>query len=118
MLFGLLLTLYIFCTFLLALIILIQKGKSSTGLMHLGGGSQLLFGGSGGQDLFQKITWALGVIFMGGSLLLSLMKTKEYQKSRYFSGQANNHLELPQSQETPHIPAPELPNTSLPSETN
>ncbi len=115
MLFGFLLTIYVFCTLLLALIILVQKGKGSTGLMHLGGSSQLLFGGSGGQDLFQKITWTLGAIFMGGSLLLSLMKTKDFQKSRYFSGQSTA-VEMPATPNVPNIPMPELPETKLPTE--
>lgn len=56
------------------------------GLGNLGGGTQLLFGGSGGQDLFQKTTWILGVVFIGGSLLLSIMKTSETQKTRFFKG--------------------------------
>ena len=46
------------------------------GLSGLGGGAQTLFGGSGGQDLFQKITWVLGAIFMAGSLGLSIMKSR------------------------------------------
>lgn len=44
------------------------------GLGGMGGGTQLLFGGSGGQDLFQKTTWALGALFMAGSLLLAMVK--------------------------------------------
>jgi protein translocase SecG subunit len=55
-------------------IILLQKGKSSMGLGSMGGGTQLLFGGSGGQDLFQKATWIMGAIFMGGSLILAMMR--------------------------------------------
>lgn len=76
MLYGLLLTFYIITCILLILIILIQKSKSSVGF-GLGTGSQMLFGGSGGQDLFQKITWVLGVSFMAMSLLLSLMKSEQ-----------------------------------------
>ncbi len=59
---------------LMVLLILMQKGKSSMGLGSLGGGTQLLFGGSGGQDLFQKVTWIMGALFMGGSLVLAMMK--------------------------------------------
>ena len=44
--------------------------RGNIGLGTMGGGTQMLFGGSGGQDLFQKITWALGALFMGGSLAL------------------------------------------------
>jgi len=53
------------------------------GLGNLGGGTQLLFGGSGGQDIFQKITWTLGALFLMGSLPLALMKSNETQRSRY-----------------------------------
>jgi preprotein translocase subunit SecG len=47
------------------------------GLGAFGGGSQMLFGGSGGQDIFQKITWVLGALFIAGSLVLSLMKSHQ-----------------------------------------
>ncbi len=74
MLYGLLIFLFsIICIFLI-IIVLVQKGKSSMGMGSLGGGTQLLFGGSGGQDLFQKITWVLGFIFMSSSLILALLK--------------------------------------------
>lgn len=64
-----------------------QKGKSGLGLGGLGGGAQMLFGGSGGQDLFQKITWVLGTIFISGAMLLSLMKSSEHKKFRYLAPQ-------------------------------
>lgn len=75
MLYGLLLGLFIFTCFLLILLILIQQGKGNMGLGNLGGGAQMLFGGSGGQDVFQKTTWVLVTIFMIGSLVLALMKS-------------------------------------------
>lgn len=55
------------------------------GLGGLGGGTQMLFGGSGGQDLFQKITWVLGAIFISGALMLSLMKSTEHKKFKYMT---------------------------------
>ena len=75
---------FVSCVFLI-LIIMVQKGKSSMGLGSLGGGTQMLFGGSGGQDLFQKITWVLVVIFLGGSLLLSVLKTPHSSLEKYAS---------------------------------
>jgi len=72
--YGILITGFILVCFILLLLILIQKGKSSMGIGNLGGGNQMLFGGSGGQDIFQKTTWVLGTIFMGGSLLLAFVK--------------------------------------------
>ena len=74
MLYGVLVTLFTVMCLLLILIILIQKGKSSMGLGSLGGGSQMLFGGSGGQDVFQKATWVMGALFMVGSFGLALLK--------------------------------------------
>jgi len=103
MLYGFLLTLYTINCLFLVLIILMQKGKSSLGLGGLGGGAQMLFGGSGGQDIFQKITWVLGIIFMTGALILSLMKSTEYKKFKYVS---QNKIILP----APIAPAPESDN--------
>lgn len=74
MLYGILIALFIILCLLLIFIILLQKGKSSIGLGSLGGGSQLLFGGSGGQDVLQKATWIMGALFMSGSLFLALLK--------------------------------------------
>ena len=84
-LYGLLVTFYIFICVLLVLLVLIQKGKGSMGLGAFGGGTQMLFGGSGGQDLFQKITWGLGAVFLGGSLLLALMKSSQISTSKYLA---------------------------------
>ena len=68
----------LFCTMNVFLIFMIflQKGKNSLGLGSLGGGSQMLFGGTGGQDIFQKITWFLVAFFLIGSLSLALYKNK------------------------------------------
>ncbi|MGE0206588.1 MAG: preprotein translocase subunit SecG [Candidatus Babeliales bacterium] len=83
---GLLTALFVFVSILLIPLILLQKGKGSMGLGSMGGGAQMLFGGSGGQDLFQKLTWTLGAIFMFGSLAISIMKTQDYRSSRYLKG--------------------------------
>ncbi len=83
MLFGFLLTLYTLNCLILVLVILIQQGKGGLGIGSIGGSSQMLFGGSGGQDLFQKTTWVLGTVYMLGSLLLSIMRTQELRNSSY-----------------------------------
>ena len=72
MLYGLLVTLFVILCPLLILLVYIQKGKGGMEIGAMGGGSQMLFGGSGGQDFFQKTTWVMGTLFMVGSLLLSL----------------------------------------------
>lgn len=83
MLFGFLLTLYTLNCLILVLVILIQQGKGGLGIGSIGGSSQMLFGGSGGQDLFQKATWVLGTVYMLGSLLLAVMRTQELRTSSY-----------------------------------
>lgn len=72
MLYGILITLYTLNCFLLVLLIMIQQGKNSLGLGS-GGSSQMLFGGSGGQDILQKTTWFLGSIYLLGALGIVLM---------------------------------------------
>ena len=90
MLYEFLLTLYIINSILLITIVLVQKGKSSIGIGAFGGQTQMLFGGSGGQDLFQKITWVLGIIFMIGSLGLSLMRARSTKQFRYIKTEQVN----------------------------
>ncbi len=83
MLYGLFLSFFLFVCFLLILLIMIQKSKSSMGLGGLGGGTQMLFGGSGGQDVFQKATWVLGFLFMFGSLTLTILKSTQSRAFGY-----------------------------------
>ena len=107
MLIGLLTTLLVIDGLFLVLFVLIQKGKGNMGLGALGGGAQTLFGGSGGQDLFQKITWVLGGLFMLGSLGIAILKsrtTTDYiPKSRPVAPISRT---LPQNQSTPVPQAP------------
>ncbi|MBP9765384.1 preprotein translocase subunit SecG [Candidatus Babeliales bacterium] len=63
------------CLFVV-LIILIQRGKGNMGLGNVGGNNQMLFGSSGGQDIFQKITWVCCALLLVGSLVLSLSRGK------------------------------------------
>jgi preprotein translocase subunit SecG len=107
MLYGFLMTLFTINCFLLILIILIQQGKSSMGLGAMGGSTQMLFGGSGGQDIFQKTTWFMGAIFMIGSLLLALHKSRG--SSQYLSYYAKNQKS---EQRAPAPVAPEAPTAT------
>lgn len=113
MLFGFLVTLFIIVSLFLILIILLQKGKSSTGLGSLGGSTQMLFGGSGGQDIFEKITWVLAAFFMFGSLALALMKSSSLRDSRFLARQRAARTEQSAQQPfeqpvtTPDIEQPE-----------
>jgi protein translocase SecG subunit len=79
--------LYGFVCIFTILLILIQRGKGNMGLGNLGGGNQAIFGSSGGQDIFQKITWMCLTLILAGSLTLALLRDKQSitQRSRYTS---------------------------------
>lgn len=87
MIFGLLVSLYVFSALLLILLVMIQRSKGSTGIGALGGHTQMIFGASGGQDIFQKLTWFLGAVVMVGSLLLSLLNMQYANRVRYIPTQ-------------------------------
>ena len=82
MLFGFLMTIFIVLTVILAILILLQQGKGDMGLGSLASSSQALFGGSGGQEFFEKLTWSLGLIFIASSLTLSVMKSRQTLNSQ------------------------------------
>ena len=104
--YNILIGLFFTLCIILILLILIQKGKSSMGLGSLGGGSQLLFGGSGGQDLFQKTTWILGTIFMVGSLVLAMIK-RPSQSDLLGTLARTQPAQAPILPQAPATPAPE-----------
>jgi len=79
---GFFMFLFVLLSVFLVLFILIQQGKGDMGLGSLGRGGQMLFGGSGGQDFFEKATWIMGAIFMMGALGITILKTKEAETSR------------------------------------
>lgn len=91
--------LYGFVCFLTVLLVLIQRGKGSMGLGNVGGGNQALFGSSGGQDMFQKMTWICLVILLAGSMFLSIAKGK------YGKGTMSSYI--PTQQSAPVHPAAE-----------
>ena len=67
---------YVFLCLIVIPLILIQKGKGSMGLGNMGGTNQMLFGSSGGQDIFQKATWTLCAILLFGALFISIAKAR------------------------------------------
>jgi len=80
--------LYVLLCVLIVLMVLIQRGKSSMGLGNMGGGNQLLFGSSGGQDIFQKATWIMCLLLLLGSLSLAVLKAKYRGSSITFTKEA------------------------------
>ena len=80
--YAFLMVIFVILSLFLGVAILLQQGKGDMGLGSLGGGSQLLFGGSGGQEFFEKITWAMCALFILGALGLSIIKSKEIGESK------------------------------------
>lgn len=102
MVYGLLLTLFIILGIFIVLFVLIQQSKGSLGIGSMGGETQMLFGGSGGQNFFQKATWTMGVFFMVLSLVLALMKSSVSQ-TRYLQhiGSGKNEVSVPVKADLP-----------------
>jgi len=92
----LVMTLFIVLCLILSLFIYIQQGKGDMGLGAIGGASQTLFGGSGGQDFFEKATWTMGAVFMLGALGISILRTN-ITESRIKGFQA----QIPTQQQSP-----------------
>ena len=72
--------LFIVLCFFLALFVLLQQGKGDLGVSSMAT-SQMLFGGSGGQNFFEKATWIMGALFIAGSLGLTILKSREKSSS-------------------------------------
>ena len=58
---------------LLVISVLLQSGKGAEISASFGGSSQTVFGSSGGQNFFQKLTYTLAGIFMVTSLTLTIL---------------------------------------------
>jgi protein translocase SecG subunit len=96
MLIGLLNILFVLLCFFIIFIVLLQKSKGSLGMVGSFGSTNILFGGSGGQDFFQKVTWGAIAFFMFGSLGLSLLKNRSVTQSRYLEQAiASSSLAMP-----------------------
>ena len=99
--YSILVTCFIILCVLLTIVILVQQSKSSSGIGAFSGQTQMLFGGSGGQDFLQKLTWVLGALFMLGSLALSLYKSAQYKTPLYRGQQQEQSQQAPaQNQQT------------------
>lgn len=83
MLIGFLNVLFVILCFFIIFIVLLQKSKGSLGLVGSIGSASILLGGSGGQDVFQKMTWIAVALFMGGSLGLAILKNRSAKEARY-----------------------------------
>ncbi len=61
---------------LLVIAVLLQSGKGAEISATFGGSSQTVFGSSGGQNFFQKLTYTLAAIFMITSFSLHVLPSK------------------------------------------
>ncbi len=100
--FAFLLVLLILDAILLSIVVLLQAGQGG-GLASLGGGTTAqVLGGRGATTLLTKATWWTGGIFMGLSLLLSVVHTR--------SGAAMTDVQKAlQQQAQPQAPLPTAP---------
>ena len=83
MLYEILLFIFALITILMIFLVSIQKSQGGFFSGQGNNDSSIVFGGSGGMEIFQKITWILGILLMTGTLFLSIYKTKKSTKSAY-----------------------------------
>jgi preprotein translocase subunit SecG len=77
MLYYLVMTLYVIVCFLLIIVILLQQGKGGDIASAFGGGSsQAVFGARSGATLLTRATSVLAVLFVLGSLMLTVWGTR------------------------------------------
>ena len=87
---------------LLVIAVLLQSGKGAEISATFGGSSQTVFGSSGGQNFFQKLTYGLAAVFMLTPLTLTILPGR--LKKSVFEGY------------TPPPNAATLPNTAPPAQ--
>lgn len=62
--------------------ILIQQSKGGIGFGAAPSkGTEIMFGGSGGQDFFEKATWILAIIFLSSCVGIAYFQSKEQSRS-------------------------------------
>lgn len=83
MLYEITATLYFFIVFLLIILILLQKSHGGFWSGPASNDSTIIFGGSGGIDILQKVTWFFGFIFLFGGLCLSIYRNKIIRNSKF-----------------------------------
>lgn len=88
---SLLTSLYTLLCLMIIFLVLVQRGKGGMGLGNMGGGNQMLFGSSGGQDLFQKATWVMCALLLSGALIIGVLKVK------YRGGSISYKREMPEA---------------------
>jgi len=95
---------------LLVVGILIQQGKGDLGLGSVGIHGQKLFGGSGGADFLEKVTWTLGALFMLGCLGLAMLKkTQDGSRLKKFDRPAAEAPIKAETEAPTDTTAPEAP---------
>ncbi len=103
MLFNILLVVQIVVALGIIVFVMLQHGKGADAGPALSGGSQSLFGSSGGANAMSRVTAFLAVLFIANSLALTAITGKE---SRSIDSVLTNTLTEETSPQT-EIPKPE-----------
>jgi preprotein translocase subunit SecG len=98
---------------LLVIAVLLQSGKGAEISATFGGSSQTVFGSSGGQNFFQKLTYTLAAIFMVTSFSLHILPSK--LKKSVIDGYTPPAA--PAAPAAPEAGVPEAPANAVPAET-
>ena len=83
MLYGICVILFSIISLFLILVVMVQRGHGGFWTGPGNNDSTALFGGSGGTDILQKVTWACGIILIIATLGLSIYKARLAKRGKY-----------------------------------
>lgn len=83
MIYELGMTIFFIVCILLIIVVLMQKSHGGFFAGPANNDSTIVFGGSGGSEAFQKVTWVLGFLLITLTFSLSLYKSKLAKTSKY-----------------------------------
>jgi protein translocase SecG subunit len=89
MLYEIFVTLFCFFCLLLIVIVVMQKNHGGFWSGPASSDSTIIFGGSGGTDVLQKITWFFGIVLIIGAFSLSIYKARTAKQGKFSTEKKN-----------------------------
>lgn len=120
MIYELGMTIFFIVCILLIIVVLMQKSHGGFFAGPANNDSTIVFGGSGGSEAFQKVTWVLGFLLITLTFSLSLYKSKIAKTSKYAVAAKLNNTENTNTEDNNAADNTDIPanNDLVPEETS